>query len=152
VFNVVAMLIVLIALVSLANQLLALAPHVGGTPITLQRILGLVMAPLAWLLGIPWSEAPLAGSLLGTKIVLNELIAYIDLSRLPGDALSAKSRLIMTYAMCGFANLGSLGILIGGLGAMIPDRRREIVGLGSKAILAGTLASCLTAVMVGLYH
>ncbi len=150
--NVVAMLIVLIALVSLANQILALLPPVGDAPITLQRLAGLAMAPLAWLMGIPWAEAPIAGSLLGTKIILNELIAYIDLSHLPEDALSPRSRLIMTYAMCGFANLGSLGILIGGLGTMAPDRRREIVHLGPKSILAGTLATCLTAVIVGLYH
>jgi CNT family concentrative nucleoside transporter len=151
VLNVAAMLIVLIALVSLANQALALLPPVGDSPITLQRLLGLAMAPLVWLMGIPWSEAPSAGALMGTKIVLNELIAYLELAQLSEDVLSPQSRLIMIYAMCGFANLGSLGILIGGLGTMIPDRRKEIVQMGFKSILAGTLATCLTAVIVGLY-
>ncbi|MGF1612763.1 MAG: NupC/NupG family nucleoside CNT transporter [Gammaproteobacteria bacterium] len=152
VLNVAAMLIVLIALVSLANQSLALLPPIGDAPITLQRILGWAMAPLAWLLGIPWLEAATAGSLMGTKLVLNELIAYIELAQLSQEALSDRSRLIMVYAMCGFANLGSLGILIGGLGSMIPARRKEIVSLGLKAVLAGTLATGLTALIVGLYH
>lgn len=151
VLNVIAMLIVLIALVSLANQALALLPPVGDAPVTLQRILGLIMAPFVWLLGIPWAEAPSAGALMGTKIVLNELVAYLELARQSADTLSPQSRLIMIYALCGFANLGSLGILIGGLGTMVPERRREIVQLGFKSIVAGTLASCLTAVIVGLY-
>lgn len=152
VLNVAAMLIVLIALVSLANQSLALLPPIGDAPITLQRMLGWAMAPLTWLLGIPWVEAATAGSLMGTKLVLNELIAYIELAQLSQEALSDRSRLIMVYAMCGFANLGSLGILIGGLGSMIPSRRKEIVSLGLKAVLAGTLATGLTALIVGLYH
>ena len=109
-----------------------------------------MMSPLMWLIGIPWAEAATAGSLMGTKTVLNEFLAYLDLAALPADALSERSRLIMTYAMCGFANLGSLGIMIGGMGAMAPSRRDEIVSLGMKSILAGTLATCMTGAVVAL--
>lgn len=148
--QVVAMLLVLVALVSLVNQLLALLPEAGGAPLTLQRMLGWLMAPLVWSMGVPWSEAPTAGALMGTKTVLNEFIAYLDLAALPPDALSERSRIIMTYALCGFANFGSLGILLGGMGAMVPERRTEIVGLGLRSIVAGTLATCLTGTIVGL--
>jgi CNT family concentrative nucleoside transporter len=148
--QIVALLTVLVALVTLVNLGLGALPHLGAEPITLQRMLGLVMAPLTWLAGIPWSEAATAGSLMGTKTVLNELVAYIDLSKLAPGALSARSQIIMTYALCGFANFGSLGIMIGGLGAMIPERRAEIVGLGMKSIAAGTLATLLTGATVGL--
>ena len=123
---------------------------IGGKPITLQRVLGVLLAPLAWLIGVPWSEAPAAGALLGTKTVLNEFIAYLDLARLPEGTLSLRSRMLMLYALCGFANLGSLGILIGGLATMVPARRDEVVALGFKSIVAGTLATCLTAAIVGL--
>ena len=148
--NICAMLIVLVALVALANGALGLLPDAGGAPITLQRMLGYAMAPVAWAIGVPWAEAGTAGALLGTKIVLNELIAYLDLSRLPQGALSAPSRLILTYALCGFANFGSLGIMIGGLGAMAPERRDDIVALGFKSIVAGTIATCLTGALVGV--
>ncbi|MBT3028287.1 MAG: nucleoside:proton symporter [gamma proteobacterium symbiont of Ctena orbiculata] len=148
--NIVAMLLVLVALVSLLNQLLGLLPNIQEQPLSLQRILGWLMAPLAWVMGIPWSEAVTAGSLLGTKTVLNELLAYLDLARLPGEALGERSRLILTYALCGFANFGSLGIMLGGLGAMVPERRSEIVGLGMKSIVAGTLATLLTGTVAGL--
>lgn len=148
--NIVALLIVLIALVSLANGALGMLPAMDGTALTLQRMLGWALAPLAWLIGVPWSEAPAAGALLGVKTVLNEFVAYIDLTQLPADALSPRSRLLMTYALCGFANFGSLGILIGGLATMAPDRRAEIVGLGMKSIVAGTLATCLTGALVGV--
>lgn len=148
--NIVAMLLVFVALVSLTNILLGLLPAVGGEAITLQRLLGYVMAPVAWLLGIPWAEATVAGSLLGTKTILNELLAYLDLAQVPETALSARSRLILTYALCGFANLGSLGIMLGGLGTMVPDRRREIVALGLRSIVAGTLATCMTGAVVGV--
>lgn len=150
--NIVAMLVVLVALVHLLNLALAVLPGVGGEPVTLQRILGLIMAPVAWLMGVPWSEALTAGALMGTKTILNELIAYVDLSRLPEEALSERSRLILTYALCGFANPGSLGIMIGGLGTMAPERREEIVSLGFRAIVAGTLATCMTGTVVGLIH
>jgi CNT family concentrative nucleoside transporter len=147
---IVAMLIVLIALVTLVNLALGLLPHLGGAQVTLQRVLGYAMAPLVWLAGVPAHEAVTAGALMGTKTVLNEFIAYVDLSQLPADALGSRSRLIMTYALCGFANFGSLGIMIGGLGTMSPERRSEIVGLGMRSIVAGTLATCLTAATVAL--
>src|SRR5688500_15909385 len=138
--NIVAMLVVFVALVALVNLLIA--------PYTLQGSLGWLLAPLAWLAGIPWSEARAAGSLLGTKTVINELVAYLDLSQM--ENFSERSRVLMTYALCGFANLGSLGIMIGGLGTMAPERRAEIVDLGIKSIVAGTLATCLTAANVAL--
>ncbi len=148
--NIVAMLIVLVALVHLANLLLALLPPVGRHPLTLQRVLGVLMAPVVWLMGVPWAEAHTAGALMGTKTILNEFIAYLDMSHLPPGALSARSSLIMTYAMCGFANPGSLGIMIGGMGTMAPGRRDEIVSLGLRSILAGTLATCMTGAVVGM--
>jgi CNT family concentrative nucleoside transporter len=148
--NVVAMLVVLVALVHLANQILSLLPNPGGKALTLQGVLGWVMAPVVWLVGVPWSEAQTAGALMGTKTVLNELVAYLDMARLTDAELSLRSRVLMTYALCGFANLGSLGILIGGMGAMVPERRDEIVGLGGKSIVAGTLATCLTGATVGM--
>jgi len=148
--NVVAMLIVLVALVSLVNAGLGLLPDVGEGPLTLQRIFGWVFAPLAWCLGIPWEEAATAGQLIGTKTVLNELIAYLDLAALPTETFSERTRLILVYALCGFANFGSLGIMIGGLSILAPQRQREIVALGGRSIYAGTLATCLTGAVAGL--
>jgi concentrative nucleoside transporter, CNT family len=148
--NIVAMLIVLVALVHLVNAMLGLLPAIGGAPISLQRMLGYVMAPVCWLMGLPWPQAVTAGSLMGTKTILNELIAYVDFSKLPPDALDARSRLIMLYAMCGFANFGSLGIMIGGLGTMAPQRRDEINALGLKSIVSGTLTTCLMGAIVGV--
>jgi len=145
-----AMLLVLVALVSLVNAGLGLMPAVAGEPLSLQRGLGWVMAPVAWLMGIPASEMVTAGALMGTKTVLNELLAYLQLAHLPPEALSDRSRLIMTYGLCGFANLGSLGILIAGLSAIAPERRGEIVALGGRAMVGGTLASCLSGAVVGL--
>ena len=147
--NIIAMLLVLVALVYLANAILGLLPEIGGARISLQRLLGYLMAPVCWLMGLPWSQAITAGSLMGTKTVLNELIAYVDLSKLGPDALDPRSRLIMLYAMCGFANFASLGIMIGGLGTMAPDRREEINALGLKSIVSGTLATCLMGAIVG---
>jgi len=138
--NVIAMLIVFVAIVTLINLVLA--------PYTLQGALGWLFTPLAWLAGVPWAEAHLGGTLLATKTVLNELVAYLDLAGMTG--LSGRSRLLLTYALCGFANFGSLGIMIGGLSTMCPERRGEIIGLGLKSIVAGTLATCLTAATVGL--
>jgi CNT family concentrative nucleoside transporter len=149
--NIIAMLVVLLALVELTNQILAILPAWGGQPVSLQRLLGYLMAPVAWLIGIPWSEAPAAGALLGTKTILNEFIAYVDLAGLPDAVLSPRSRMIMLYALCGFANFGSLGIMIGGMGAMAPERRDEIVALGFKSILAGTMATCMTGAIIGLF-
>ena len=101
-------------------------------------------------LGIPWEEARTAGSLMGTKTILNEFLAYLELIQLPEGSLSERSRLIMTYAMCGFANFGSLGIMIGGMGSMAPERRDEIVALGVRSIVAGTVATCMTGAVVGM--
>jgi len=149
--NILAMLIVLVALVSLANELLGLLPTVAGQTITLQRLLGWLLAPVAWVIGIPWNEAATAGGLLGTKVILNELLAYLDLANLPAGALSERSRLIIVYALCGFANFGSLGIMIGGMCTMVPERRGEIVGMGLKSILAGLLATCMTGAVIGMF-
>jgi len=148
--NIIAMVIVLIALVALSNQILSLLPSFQGEPVTLQRLLGYVMAPVTWMIGIPWSESMTAGFLLGEKTILNELIAYLDMARLPAGSLSARSQIIMVYALCGFANLASLGILIGGMAAMVPERRGEIVSLGFKSILCGTMATCMVGAIVGL--
>jgi len=146
---IVAMLLVLVAAVDLVNAVLALIPA-GERPITLQGLFGIVLAPFAWAIGIPWSEAATAGSLLGTKLVLNELLAYLDMKALPAAALTDRSRLIMTYALCGFANFGSLGIMIGGMGAMAPERRAEIVALGTKSLIAGLFATLMMGAVVGL--
>jgi CNT family concentrative nucleoside transporter len=148
--HIVAMLIVFVALVHLVNMMLSLLPVWDGQAVTLQRLLGTIMAPVMWLIGIPWSESGAAGALMGTKTILNEFIAYVQMANLPAGTLSPRSQLIMVYAMCGFANLGSLGILIGGLSAMVPDRRDDIVGLGLRSILSGTLATLLTAAIVGI--
>ncbi len=148
--NIIAMLIVMVALVSLVNQALGLLPVVFGEPLTAQRLLGWIMAPIVWLIGIPWHEAVAAGALMGIKTVLNELVAYLELVRLPVAELSERSRLIMTYALCGFANFGSLGIMIGGMGVMAPERRSEIVAMGMKPILAGTLATLMTGAVVAV--
>jgi CNT family concentrative nucleoside transporter len=139
--NIVAMLVVFVALVALVNLIIA--------PYTLQGALGWLLAPLAWLAGIPWHEARTAGALLGTKTVINELVAYLDLAN--AKDLSDRSRMLLTYALCGFANLGSLGIMIGGMGTMAPERRPEIVDLGIKSIIAGTLATCMTSASVALF-
>jgi len=148
--NIIAMLIVLVALVYLVNILLSFLPGSTGGEMTLQRLLGFLMAPVVWLMGVPWSESFTAGALMGTKTVLNELLAYVDMARLPQGALSERSLMIMTYALCGFANPGSLGIMIGGIGTMAPERRDEIVSLGLRSIVAGTLATCMTGAVIGL--
>ncbi|MBF0466521.1 MAG: nucleoside:proton symporter [Nitrospirae bacterium] len=150
--SIIAMLIVFVALVHLVNFGLGTLPDFYGKPVTLQRILGIIMAPVVWIIGIPWSEAQVAGALMGTKTILNEFVAYIDLANLPKGALSQRSTLIMLYAMCGFANLGSLGILIAGLGIMAPEKKDEVVSLGFKSILTGTLASCMTGSVIGMFY
>jgi len=148
--NIIAMLLVLVALVYLANAVIGLLPEVGRAKISLQRLLGYLMAPVCWLMGLPWPQAVTAGGLMGTKTVLNELIAYVELSKLGNDALDPRSRLIMLYAMCGFANFASLGIMIGGLGTMAPERRDEINALGLKSIVSGTITTCLMGAIVGM--
>jgi CNT family concentrative nucleoside transporter len=149
--NIVAMLIVFVALVALVNAMLGALPAVAGAPLSLERLLGVAFAPLAWACGVPWGEAMAAGRLLGTKTVLNELLAYLDLAALPDAALSPRSRVLMTYALCGFANFGSLGIMLGGMGTMLPpERRGELSSLGVKSIVAGLLSTCATAALVGM--
>ncbi|MBM3468133.1 MAG: nucleoside:proton symporter [Alphaproteobacteria bacterium] len=148
--HVMAMLIVVLALVSLLNAFLTFLPAIGGEPITLQRLLGYLMAPVTWLMGVPWAEATTAGKLLGTKTVLNEVVAFLDLSKLSRAELSSQSALIMTYALCGFANFSAIGIVIGGIGSMVPERREEIVTLGLKSVLAGTLATCMSGTIIGI--
>ena len=150
--NIIAMLVVFVALVHLANLILAFLPEISNKPITFERLVGYLMAPIAWLMGIPGPEVVTAGGLMGIKTVLNELLAYLNLAELPQGALCERSRLIMIYAMCGFANFGSLGIMIGGLGSMAPERRDEIVGLGLKSIVAGTIATCMTGALVGMIY
>ncbi len=148
--NIIAMLVVFVALVALANAILGALPAVAGAPLTLERLLGWVFAPLAWLIGVPWNESLAGGALLGKKTVLNELVAYLDLAQLPADAMSTRSRILLTYALCGFANFGSLGIMLGGLSAMLPpERHGELAQLGTKSIAAGLLATCVTAAIVG---
>ncbi len=149
-WNIVAMLIVFVAVVKLANLGLGALPDAYGAPVTLERLLGFLLAPVAWLIGVPWAEAGTAGALIGTKIILNEFLAFMDLAALPQGALSAHSRLILAYALCSFANFGSLGILIAGLGTLCPERRGEITGLGMRALLAGVLASLMTGAVVGV--
>ena len=146
---IVAMLIVLVALVSLVNMALGLV-SIAEAPLTLQRLFAYGFRPLVWIIGIPWAEAATAASLMGTKTVLNEFVAFLDLAHLAPEALSPRSRLIMTFALCGFANFGSLGIMLGGMSAMAPERRHDIVTLGWRSVIAGTLASLMSGAVVGL--
>ncbi|MDB5419630.1 MAG: sodium dependent nucleoside transporter [Phenylobacterium sp.] len=149
VLNVGATLIVFVALVAMLNGLLGLLPQVAGAPISVERALGLLFAPLAWVMGIPWKDAPTAGSLLGVKLVLTEFTAFIRMGAIPVGDMAERSRVIMTYALCGFANVASVGINLAGYSVLVPERRNEIVGMVWKAMLAGFLATCLTASVVG---
>ena len=148
--GVIAMLLVMVALIALANAMIGVLPDVGGAPLTIERIFGWLFFPLVWLYGIPAAEAADAGALLGTKTILNEFIAYLNLAALPDGVLSERSRLIMLYAMCGFANFGSVGIMIAGVAAMIPERRAEVCELSLKSLVSGTLATGMTGAVVGL--
>jgi CNT family concentrative nucleoside transporter len=145
--NVGATLIVFVALIAIANSLLGLLPHAPGQPMSVQRLLGFVFSPLAWSLGIPWKEASAAGNLLGVKLVLTELIALADLAKEP--ELSMRTRLILTYALCSFANIGSVGIISSGFGVLMPDRRHEINGMIWKALVAGFLSTIMTGALIG---
>jgi CNT family concentrative nucleoside transporter len=147
--NIIGMLILFVALVFIVDQCLGLLP-VGDEPLTLVGLATHLTAPLAWAIGIPWSEAQVAGELLATKVFVNELVAYIDLAALPAQALSERSRIVITYALCGFANFGSLGIMIGGLTAMCPERTADILRLAPRSIWSGLLATCMTGAVVGL--
>jgi CNT family concentrative nucleoside transporter len=144
--GIVTVLVVTVALVALVNMALGQLPG----SITLQGLFALVFRPVMWLIGVPWAESAEAAKLMGTKTVLNEFIAYVDFAKLPEGKLGPQSRLIVTYALCGFANFGSLGILVGGLGAMVPERRRDITALGLRSILSGTIATCMSGAVAGL--
>ena len=155
--NIVAMLLVLTALIAIANQIfasnvLSFLPNIGGKPMTVQSIFGWVMSPIVWLTGIPWAEAEAAGALMGTKTVLNELVAYVDMAKLPAGTLSPRSTVIMIYSMCGFANFASLGILIGGMGTMCPERRAEIIELGYRCLISGTLSTLSCGALIGIMY
>ncbi len=140
-------LLVTVALVALLNGALA---TLAGSGVTLQGALGQALRPLLWLIGIPWAQTQAAGLLMGTKTVLNELVAYLALAKLPPDALSPGSRRIMVFALCGFANFGSAGIMVGGMGAMLPERRAEIAALGLRSIVSGTLATLMSGAWAAL--
>ncbi len=150
VLNIVAMVIVVVALVYLLNAALGLLPHVGGRPVSMERLLGYVLAPVSWLMGIPWRDALLSGELLGAKTVLTEFIAYVRLGELPPEALEARTRTILAYALCGFANFISLGIMVTGLITMVPERRETVLRLGMRSLVAGSLATFSSACLVGL--
>lgn len=147
--SIIGMLLAAIAAVALANIMLGAAPEVLGAPLSVERMLGWAFAPLMWVLGVPWSEAPASGSLMGVKTVLNEFVAYARLGGEPASVIGERTRLILTYALCGFSNFGSVAIMTGGLSAICPERRREIAELALKSIVSGTLTTCLTAAVVG---
>ena len=146
--NIAGMLLVIISLVALINSALGTLSYMGA-PLSMQMLLGWIFSPLAWLIGIPWSESQVAGNLMGIKIVLNEMIAYIELASL-GDSLSESSQLILLYALCGFANFGSLGILIGGLSTLVPERKKDYLNLAPKSLISGNIVTFITAAIVGL--
>jgi CNT family concentrative nucleoside transporter len=148
--NIIAMLIVAIACVSLVNMALSWIPPIGGDPVTLQRLFAYIFRPVMWLIGVPTNDIAAASGLMATKTVLNEFIAYVDMAKIPADGISPQTRLILTYAMCGFANFGSAGIMIGGMTAMAPERKQDIVGLGLRSIVSGTLATCMSGAVVGV--
>jgi len=148
--NVAAMLLAFIALVALLNWALSsLAPHVAGAPLTLERILGWILAPLAWIIGVEWKDAPQVGMLLGKKIILNEYLAYADLAKLQ-STLSPRSFTIATYALCGFANFASIAVQIGGVSGLAPSRRADFAKLGFRAMIGGALATMMTATIAGM--
>lgn len=149
VLNVGATLVVVVALLTMVDSLLGLLPAVGGAPLSIERGLGLIFSPLAWAIGIPWSQAPAAGQLLGVKLVATEFGAFAKLSGLPAGVLSERSRMIMTYALCGFANLASVGINVAGYSVLAPNRKAEVIAMVWKALAAGFLATCMTASLVG---
>ena len=147
---VIAIIIVVFALVSLADQALLLAPLIDGEPLTLKRIFGWLFAPVMWLIGVPWAEAQVAGGLFGTKTILNEYVAYLELAALDPGALSPRSLLIVTYALCGVANLASVGLIVSTIGTLAPSRRVEAAGLGMRSWIAGNMATAMTGAWVGL--
>ncbi len=147
---VIGIIITIFALVNLADQILALAPHVDGAALTLKRMFGWIFSPLMWAIGVPWDQAPAAGALMGTKAILNEYVAYLDLAALPAGTLDPRSALIVTYALAGFANLASIGLLVSTIASLSPERRAEAAGLGVKSWIAGNFATLMTGAMIGL--
>ena len=147
---VIAVIIVVFALVSLADQLLALLPMVDGEPLSLKRTFGWLFSPLMWLIGVPWAEAQAAGSLMGTKAILNEYVAYLELAALPPSTFAPRSLLIVTYALCGVANLASIGLLVSTIGTLCPERRAEVAGMGVRSWIAGNMATAMTGAWIGL--
>ena len=147
---VIAVIIVIFALVSLTDQVLALLPLVGDEPLTLKRLFGWLFAPVMWLIGVPWAEAQAAGGLMGTKAILNEYVAYLELAALPAETFGDRSLLIVTYALCGVANLASVGLLVSTIGTLCPERRAEAAGLGMKSWIAGNIATAMTGAWIGL--
>ena len=147
---VIAVIIVVFALVSLVDQVLALLPLVADEPLSLKRVFGWLFAPLMWIIGVPWAEAQAAGGLMGTKAILNEYVAYLELAALPEGTLGPRSLLIVTYALCGVANLASVGLLVSTIGTLCPERRAETAGLGMKSWIAGNLATAMTGAWIGL--
>jgi len=149
--NVGAMLIAFVAMIALVNGMLGgIGGWFGIEGLTLQGILGKLLAPLAWLIGVPWHEAAAAGSLIGQKFIMTEFIAYLSFSEMT-DTLSAHTQVIVTFALCGFANLTSIAILLGGLGSLVPERRQDIAALGFMSVLAGTLSNLMSAVLASLF-
>ncbi len=147
-----ALLLAFVALIALINAVIGgLASLVGVEDLSMQKLLGIALAPVAWLLGVPWQDAPSIGALLGMKTVLNEFIAYGELARLiESGALSPRSVVIASYALCGFANFGSLAILLGGIGGIAPNRRADVAQLGMRSILSGSLATFMTGCVAGI--
>lgn len=148
--SVIAVIITVFALVALVDGMLAALPAIEGAPLTLKRLMGWAAAPLMWLIGVPWGEAQAAGGLMGTKGVLNEYVAYLELAALPAGTLGPRASLIVTYALCGVANLASVGLLVSTIGTLAPERRAEAAGLGMKSWLAGNIASAMTGAWIGL--
>lgn len=148
--NIIASLIAFTAFVALINIMLSAAPDVAGAPLTLERMFGVVFAPLMWLAGVPWAEAFDAGALMGVKTAVNELVAYVKLSEIPPGTFSERTLLIVVYSLCGFANFSSLGIVVGGLTALAPDRRQDVIALAPRALVAGTLATMMTGAVIGV--
>ena len=150
VLAVIGIIIVVFALVNLVDQVLALLPLVEGAPLTLRRAFGWLLAPVMWAIGVPWDQAGAAGALMGTKAVLNEYVAYLDLAALPAGTLDPRSLLIVTYALCGVANLASVGLIVSTIATLAPERRGEVAALGIKSWLAGNMASLMTGAVIGL--
>lgn len=150
--SIVAMLIVLVAIVAFINKGLALLPTIDGTTLSLSYLIGFIFQPFMWLMGIPWDQAHSAGDLMATRLVLNELVSYQHLASLPAGILDAKSQLILIYAMCGFANISGLGIMLSTYNVLIPKRRKEFMAMGTKALLAGTLCTMMTGTIMGVLY